>query len=303
MAEVKKFPFTPILGWSSSRYDLFSICKRRYFYQYYTKYDQEVQTRKINQLRELVSIPLETGGIVHKIIEVLLTRLKRTSREIDAEKFFDFARRMAENHLRTRKFEEVIYGAMAQVEADAVYPKVRESLLNLLASDRLDWLVKEAISNSNEWIIDPPGYGETRVRDLKVYCKVDFLFPVGGEYHIVDWKTGKPDVEKHRKQLIGYSTWASYHFDTDPTNVKPNIVYLHPEYHEVQETFNVFDLENFAIQVQAETEEMYEYCRDIEQNIPLDKAEFPMIDDQRICAYCNFRGICYANLYPANLSA
>jgi len=299
--EIKKFAFTPILGWSSSRYDLFLICKRRYFYHYYTKYDQEVPTRKINQFKELVSIPLETGGIVHKVIEVLLTRLKTTSKDIDRKKFFDFSLRTTENNIRTRKFEEVVYGDMAEVEVDALYPKVRESLENLVASDRFDWLVNEAISSSDEWIIDPPGYGETRIGALKVYCKVDFLFPAGDEYHIIDWKTGKPDADKHRKQLIGYSTWASYHFETDPTKVKPKIVYLHPEYQEVQETFNVFDLENFAIQVRAETEEMYEYCRDIEQNIPLDKAEFPMVDDQRICAYCNFRGICYPNLYPANL--
>jgi len=301
VAGVKKFDFTPILGWSSSRYDLFSICKRRYFYQYYTKYDQEVPTRRINQFRELVSIPLEIGGVVHKVIEVLLTRLKRTSREIDEKKFFDFARRTAENHIRTRKFEEVVYGDIDRVEVDALYPKVRESLENLLASDRFAWLVDEAIISSDQWIIDPPGYGETRIGDFKVYCKVDFLFPVGDEYHIIDWKTGKSDADKHRKQLIGYSTWASYHFETDPTKVKPTIVYLHPDYQEVQETFNVFDLENFAIQVRAETEEMYEYCRDIEQNIPLDKSEFPMVDDQRICAHCNFCGVCYPDLYPANL--
>ena len=37
MAEIKQFPFTPILGWSSTRYDMFSLCRRRYFYHYYGK--------------------------------------------------------------------------------------------------------------------------------------------------------------------------------------------------------------------------------------------------------------------------
>jgi len=297
---IKRFAFTPILGWSSSRYDLFAICKRRYFYNYYTKYDQEIPTRKINQFKELVSIPLETGGIVHKVIEVLLNRLRKTSEDVDTDKFFDFATRMTKNHIENRIFEEVVYGEMTEVEVDAVYPKVRESLENLLASNRFDWLVNEAIGSSDEWIIDPPGYGETRIGDLKVYCKVDFLFPIGDEYHIIDWKTGKTDADKHRKQLIGYSTWASYHFETKPTNVKPTIAYLHPDYHEVHETFNAYDLENFAIQVRAETEEIYEYCRDVEQNIPLDKSEFPMVDNQRICEHCNFRGICYPDKYPAS---
>jgi hypothetical protein len=111
--EIKRFAFTSILGWSLSRYDLFLICKRRYFYQYYTKYDQEVPTRKINQFKALVSIPLETGGIVHKVIEVLLTRLKTTSKDIDRRKFFDFVRRTTENHIQTSKFEEIVYGDVA----------------------------------------------------------------------------------------------------------------------------------------------------------------------------------------------
>ncbi|MCX6071749.1 MAG: hypothetical protein NTU91_12985 [Chloroflexi bacterium] len=34
---IQQFPYTPILGWSLSRYDLFSLCKRKYFFHYYTK--------------------------------------------------------------------------------------------------------------------------------------------------------------------------------------------------------------------------------------------------------------------------
>jgi hypothetical protein len=150
-------------------------------------------------------------------------------------------------------------------------------------------------------VIDPPGYGESRLGDLKVYCKVDFMFPIDDELHIVDWKTGKEDPEKHRKQLLGYSTWASFHFDVEAALVKPSIAYLKPDYREVHETFNTFDLENFAIQVRAETQEMYEYCRDVKNNIPLDKKEFEKVDKQAICRHCNFRGLCFPEQYPAAL--
>jgi len=297
--EIKRFPFTPILGWSASRYDLFSICKRRYFYQYYAKYDQELPTRRIQQHKELVSIPLETGGIVHKVIEVLLNRLRTTTEAIDREKFFDFARRTTAHQVSTATFDEQVYGVMPQVAADDLLPKIEISLANLLASDRLAWLTEQAAEHGEDWIIDPPGYGETRLGDLKAYCKVDFLFPSGQDYNILDWKTGKVNIDKHRKQLMGYATWATYHFDTQPSNVKPAIAYLQPAYAEVQETFNAFDLEHFAIQVRAETQEMYEYCRDIGQNIPLDKSEFPLVDDQRICSVCNYRGLCYPQRYTA----
>ena len=47
MSPIKRFPFTSILGWSATRYETFSICKRKYYYQYYSKYDREVEVRLI----------------------------------------------------------------------------------------------------------------------------------------------------------------------------------------------------------------------------------------------------------------
>ena len=299
--QIKQFPYTPILGWSATRYDLFSLCKRKYFFQYYTKYDPDIPVRRLNQFKGLVTLPLETGSIVHEVIEALLNRLRATAEEIDRDRFLNFADSAAEEHARAGRFEEVIYGGFPEVRADDLRPKVHACLENLLASDRFGWLVGEAAAASGEWIIDPPGYGETRLGDLKLYIKVDVLFPLGDAIYIFDWKTGKADPAKHRKQLVGYATWASTHFGIPPERVRPTIAYLHPEYEEVQQSFTSADLETFAVQVRAETAEMYDYCRDIEQNIPLDKSEFPLVDDERICAYCAFRGICFPEKYPAKI--
>jgi hypothetical protein len=301
MSAVKRFSYTPILGWSATRYDTFSICKRKYFYQYYAKYDPELPRRRIDSFKNLVSIPLEIGSVTHKVIEVLLNRLKRSDEEIDLSKFFDFTERTIERRLDTNKFDEVVYGQLEEVGLVELLPTVRGCLENLLDSERFGWLMEEAIATRSEWVIDPPGYGESRMDDLKVYCKVDFMFPIGERLHIVDWKTGKEDAEKHRKQLLGYSTWASFHFEVAADHVDPSIAYLQPEYREVHETFNTFDLENFAIQVRAETEEMYEYCRDVKNNIPRDKSEFAKVDMEAICSYCNFRALCFPRRYPAKI--
>ncbi len=301
MREIKQFPYTSILGWSATRYDLFSICKRKYFLHYYAKYDPEVPLRALTQFKDLVTIPLETGGIVHEVIEALLNRLKATAEAIDRPRFHAFADRLVEQHLQDKSFEEAVYGEVPAVRVEDLGPKIHECLDNLLASERFAWLVEEALAGAADWIIDPPGYGETRLEEMKVYCKVDFLFPLGDDLHIVDWKTGKPDSAKHRKQLMGYATWAAFHFETDPARIQPTIAYLHPVYDEVHEDFSAADLENFAVQVRAETNEMYAYCRDIEQNIPLDKASFPKVDDERICAHCSFRGVCFPERYPAEM--
>ncbi len=299
MSAIKQFPFTPILGWSNSRYDLFSICKRRYFYHYYAKYDHEFSTKDLLRYKNLVSIPLAIGSIVHEVIEAMLNRLKATVEPIDRDRFFDYAVQRVDETIAKEVFEEVVYGEFETLARGLLYPKVELCLLNLLESDRYAWLVSEAVEYADGWIVDPPGYGESRLGDLKIYAKVDFLFPLGASYHILDWKSGKVDQEKHRKQLIAYATWAAYHFNIQPEKVQPTVAYLHPEYLEIDEAFSTADLENFAIQVLAETEEMYEYCRDVANNIPLDKLEFARVDHERICAYCNFRGVCFPDEYQA----
>jgi hypothetical protein len=302
MPDIKQFPFSPILGWSNSRYEMFSICKRKYFYHYYNKFDSDLPRREILHYRELITLPLETGGIVHEVIEALLRRLKQSTEQIDTTKFLEYAQRTASNHIQTRQFEEVVYGQMDQIQEQDLTPGIQECLHNLLASDRFAWLMDLALEHAEGWIIDPPGYGETRLEELKAYFKVDFLFPLEDGFHIIDWKTGRTDQERHRKQLMGYSTWACYHFEVEPDLVWPRLAYLRPEYLEVEETFDAEDLTHFAVQVRAETQEMYDYCLDVQANIPLDKSEFPLVENQRICEYCNFRGICYPELYPADFN-
>ena len=53
LLQIKKFPFTSILGWSVSRYDIFNNCKRQYYYFYYGKFDKEFPVSKINELKTL----------------------------------------------------------------------------------------------------------------------------------------------------------------------------------------------------------------------------------------------------------
>lgn len=298
MYELKRFPFSWILGWSMSRYNEFSICKRRYYYTYYGKHDPEIPFDTIRFLKEISSIPLAIGIIVHHVVRVLLDRLKSTQAAIDKARFFDYAERATREHLEQMTFDEVVYGEMAKVAFEDVYPKVRSCLENLLNSDRFRWLTEEAIATSDSWIIEPPGYGETRIDRLKAYVKVDFLFPMDERIYILDWKTGKQDLERHRSQLVGYAAWAAYHFGVDPAGVRPIVAYLDPEYEEIPQELNEFDIEDFSRRVKDETEEMYAYCMDVEENIPREKAEFPKIDNQRISAHCSFRGLCFPEMFP-----
>jgi hypothetical protein len=246
---------------------------------------------KINKLKNMTAVALETGNIVHDVTKTLLERLQRNESRIDRKRFIDYTRKITEDYCRAKPFREVYYRQMKEPDIPGIFEKVRTSLENFLDSERFTWLVDHALASSGEWVIEPPGYGETRISGQKAYCKVDFLFPVGDRLFIIDWKTGKPNEQKHDKQLLGYTTWAAYHFDRDPAQVTPLIAYLYPSYRERELRGKEMDTKEFARQIRAETAEMFRYCRDIKNNIPRDKSEFPM-NRTRLCDYCNFLELC-----------
>ena len=289
---MKKFVFTPKLGWSVSRYNLFETCKRQYYYNYYAKHDPEYPPQKILALKKMTSIPLEVGNIVHDINKTLLERLKITAKKIDEARFYDYAGKMTQTYVQSKTFQEIYYSRMKSVDTETVFEKVRISLENLLNSDRLTWLIDHAVQKKDEWLIEPPGYGETRIGGMKAYCKVDFLFPVKDRLFIMDWKTGKPDPKKHRRQMVGYTAWATYHFEKDPEKISPIVAYLHPHYKENDIAVNASDIESFAKQIRKETAHMNQFCQDVQKNIPKDKALFTP-KKSRLCDYCNFKALCH----------
>ena len=292
--KIKKFEYTAILGWSSTRYDIFSECKRKYYYQYYAKFDKEYQKHKIVFLKGLTSIPMEIGNISHDVVKEVLERLKKSTAPVDKHKFEAYVKNIAQS--RTKKnFFEVHYKVQEKIDPDQLFHKTYTSLNNFLESERFEWIKESAISEMDKWIIEPEGYGESRLDGLKLYCKVDFMFPSGEKIIILDWKTGKKNEKKHSKQLVGYAAWASFHLDRKASDIEPIIVYLHPEYEEISLNPTEDELIEYKERIFSETKEMYGYCRNFEENIPLDKEAFPLLEDTAICRYCNYKELCHRN--------
>lgn len=292
MLKIKRYQFSPILGWSVTRYDTFTACKRMYYYQYYSRFDPDHPKEKIESLKNLTSIPLEIGNIVHDTVSTVLRRLLKSNEEIDRQRFQTFVEAMTAENCKNKVFFEVYYAERASVEPPDLLPSINECLTTFLASPRFQWIKDKAISSKNEWLIEPPGYGEARIDEMKVYCKVDFLFVVEGRIIILDWKTGKRVEEKHGKQLLGYTTWAAHHLNASAADIDAVIAYLRPSYEEVELSASDSDLKNFASQIRAETEEMYSFCGEVQENVPLEKESFPMTSRLGFCKYCNFKELC-----------
>jgi CRISPR/Cas system-associated exonuclease Cas4 (RecB family) len=280
----RKFEYTDVLGWSFSRYSTFSICKRKYYFEYYRKWDLE-NLAKINLLRNLTTVPLEIGNTSHKLIQKILERLQKRSERIDHDVFIDFARRFAFGIFRSKRFEDVYYGLADEIDFEnQIFGNVSMALTNFLSSERFQWLLEEALDTKEDWLIpsDDPldqDYGECRIDKQKAYCKVDFLFPIGEELHIIDWKTGKQDYAKHSSQLAGYVGWANFHFDKEYGLIKPAVAYLLPVYSENAVPINEYDIENFSDRIRRETAQMYEFCEDPTRNI-------------KLCGFCKYRELC-----------
>lgn len=293
--KLRRFEYTDVLGWSYSRFSTFKECKRKYFYEYYGKHDLE-NFPKINFLRKLTSVPLEIGNISHKLIQRLLQRLQKSPEAIDVEKFFDYAERQVLEICKDKNFEDVYYKKREEIDFKSeIFPRISQAMENFLKSDRLQWLFEEALVNKDEWIIefdDKNKYGECRIDNQKAYCKVDFLFPIDDELHIIDWKSGKEDYPKHSTQLKGYAGWANFQFGTEISSIKPTIAYLLPEYKENSIVLNAYDIDDFSSLVRTQTEEMYDFCEIPELNIPRPKEEFKMTEHEAFCKYCKYRELC-----------
>ncbi|MDD5675925.1 MAG: PD-(D/E)XK nuclease family protein [Chitinivibrionales bacterium] len=295
--QYETYPYSPVLGWSISRFETFDKCKRCYFYTYYGKFATAVAPYKIQQLKALTSVPLEVGHVVHDVIEAFLTRLQKSDSNIDEQRFYDFARRKTEHYFATKTFMETYYKQRAAIDIEEAIKKIHGCLENFLGSSCYSWIFMKAMTNKNNWMIEPPGYGETRVDGLKAYCKMDFLFPVDGTVNILDWKTGIKNTFKHTNQLKGYAVAAHNNFGIPIRDIFPKIVYLYPNFDELEIALTDGELQDFFKVIKDQTNQMYGFLSDVGRNVPLSIDKFVMTPSPSLCQQCCFQELCF----PAGL--
>jgi hypothetical protein len=289
----EKYQYTATLGWSISRYELFDKCKRQYFYSYYSKFVPQVPHYKIAQLRELTSVPLEVGNVVHDVIEAFLKRLQKSDSTIDERRFFDYARTTAAGYFAKKTCIETYYRHFDAIDMEKVYAKIDACLKNFIGSPCYSWIFMKALRSKENWMIEPPGYGETRLEGMKAYCKMDFLMPVNDDVYILDWKTGQKDAAKHCAQLKGYAAAAASNFGVPWTRIFPKIVYLHPVYDELELQLDTNGYETFIATIKAQTAEMHSLCSNADENVPLPIENFPLKPSPSSCHFCKFQELCF----------
>lgn len=292
---MKQYPFTKILGWSASRYKTFKSCKRQYFYQYYTKFETE-NFEQLNKLKQLTTFHIEIGSLTHEIIGQVLERLQKSDSPINRQRLVVYSNEMITKYLSTKQFFEIHYGITDAIPIDKIKDKVEMNINYFLDSDRWEWIKNIPMSEREKWVVEPPGFGETRINNLKAYCKVDLLIRTGDTAFIFDWKTGKiHGIEEHKTQLLGYIHWASQEFSIDPKNIRAFLGNIYDGYSELEYQFDADEALGFHKTVEEQSKQMYAYVSDINENHPLPKERFELTTNTYQCSRCKFKEICTNN--------
>ena len=292
------YPFTKTLGWSNSRYDLFCLCKRKYLYFYYPNAFGK-QTEKVKELKNLTTIALEVGNIYHDIMEVFLERLQKSDKPIDEKKLSAFIDKLCAEKLPKKIFFENYYKTQT-VNFDEIGTKVKFCVENFLRSPILTWLNSTKMEERNNWLVEAGSkmngtkyFGETRIDGVKAYCKMDFIFIIDGNIHILDWKTGKKDEHKHTKQLLAYAVAAKgLNAEIGADKIFPKAVFVNGIYEEMDIELSEEKLTDFTEVIKNESSQMQKFCSNVEENIPLPIEEFEKCGKENICRFCEFRELC-----------
>lgn len=296
---MKKYKFSSILGWSSSRYKKFNICQRQYFYHYYGKHDSDHDPDKISFLKGLSGYPLYKGKLIHEIMETLLVRLQKSPIPISQKQFWSYVEMLAKKRIEDEWFrEDYVLGKKTDKgrAVKAVVADCKVALSSFFESKFYKYLLQTAKKDSLSWLVEPGDYGETRIAGMKAYCKVDFLDATRQDKkYIWDWKTGKQRKDDI-KQVSVYGQWAmSEGIVKNAEDLIIGLVYLGADFDIVMKKLTQEEFDATVPRVQGETKEMYSMCRNIDQNIPKDKRFFVAKNNglQKFpCAWCNFSTLC-----------
>lgn len=130
------------------------------------------------------------------------------------------------------------------------------------------------------------------IEGVTIYAVPDYVYVRDGQWHIHDWKAGRPKPE-HLKQLAIYALWAREKHGVAAEQIRVYVEYLstgqvcmEPVTDQMMEEALAFIAESVA--------DMADYLEDGDwrANRPLPQAEWDMTTEHQVCRRCNFYELC-----------
>jgi len=303
MAELKNE-----FSWSVSRNRLFRTCPRAYYFNYYGSWggwdrNSPERTRKLYILKNLQTLEIWGGSIVHGTIAEALRRYARSHTPIRAGELQARAR----GKLRQGWVEAVngewrvspkktnlfglYYGDGKKLPRERT-DGIRERIYSCLAAFAESTVLREILAVPYmSW--RPVDQLDSFVLDgLKVWCAIDFAYTdPAGILRILDWKTGSERTEELQLQLACYAYFAQEKWFAPVENVRTAGVYLRDAARVSEHTITPGILVDARETILDSAARMRELLVDVAGNRAREE-DFPFCESERTCRRCNFQEVC-----------
>jgi hypothetical protein len=305
---------TPEMSWSLSRHKAFTQCPRKARHQHYTSIgghhpDADEITRHAFLLKRLVTLPSYLGQELHARAKEITIDLRAGRGLPDLTATVD----------KTRAAMNRLYKSSKNRAAFVAKPRQGNMLHEVyycmeLSNDQL-LRIRNKIQQLTENLLEWPGWAEVAscpaddillldlqsvvIDGVPVYAVPDLVFrcPENG-WLVVDFKTGSD--EGVDLQLALYGLYLQRLGLEGP--FLGLCVSLGGEPHERQVELGEDVLEAARLHMTASADDMRRYLvdGDIDANVPLPIEDWPLVPDERACAWCPYFDLCAPEINQQN---
>jgi CRISPR/Cas system-associated exonuclease Cas4 (RecB family) len=299
------------LTWSFSRYGCFKECRRKYYWNYYHKWngwnpDAPEDVRKAYLLSKMTTADLYVGTVSHSIIAWIIQRI-RAKTPVHFENLKEQADGMLRAGITSSRekqwllnpkavnFMEDYYGkGISEDKEQDIINKTQTAVSNFLKSSTYQNLSNPRVKVKWLAVDNDRSFSSFDLDGIKVFAEPDLAIQIGDKCYLFDWKTGKQSQD-HDQQLIAYALYACSEFSFTPENIVARAVYLHaldpstnhPIEHPVR-----YDEEE-AGYVREHIKNTFSEMRSlVSPDNTADIANFPKCDRPGLCKRCQFQELC-----------
>ncbi len=296
------------LTWSASRDNLFRQCKRAYYYTYYGSWggweaSADAATKKLYLLKNITTLPMWAGSIVHEVIAEALTRYSRNPGPVKAGELQARARQklragwleaVNKDWLRRPKktnLHSLYYGNGKTLPPEQT-EDAKQRVYSCLEAFADSHILKQ-IQSINYLAWKPIDQLDSFMLDgLKIWCAVDFAFTdAAGLLQIIDWKTGAEKSDAIRTQLACYAYYAREKWLVCPENTRLKGVFLRENARVSEYESSPELLIEARDTILTSAAEMRACLVDVENNVAREE-DFPVCEHDWPCTRCNYREVC-----------
>lgn len=298
--------FKNTFSWSVSRHRVFTRCARQYYYRHYGSWggwdpDADPRIREIYILKQLGNRFTLAGKVVHEAVADLLNR-HRYGRDVSLEDAKAGAlaalrqgfreSRDGEYRQRPRDATGLFEHEYAEDLPDAEWQKMRDRVFRCLDNFYASRIRATILDTRIEDWLPIDALDSFVFEETTVFVAPDFAVRNRhGNALVIDWKTGWPEREADRTQIVCYGLFAREKWGVDPEKAIGELHYLLTGDADIV-TLDEVTLEAGTEQLRASIRDMKALLTDPEANLA-EEERFSRTEDRSACARCNFRRICW----------